>query len=122
MIFKTKDDPPLRPIMPTNSLVQRQQEDEDNEPDKLPLDWDLIRRLFTYTNAYSRKRNILFFLTLIRSLQLPALTLITSKIIGGPVAHGDYRMVLMAVLAYGILAIATDSSGNAWRWNSASKW
>ena len=54
-------------------LIQRLPDDEDNEASFKPLEWGLIRRMFTYALPVKRKLNILFVLTVIRSAQLPAL-------------------------------------------------
>ncbi len=39
---------------------------EDREADQAPLSLHLIRRMFAYTRPYARRRNWLFFLTLLR--------------------------------------------------------
>ncbi len=87
-------------------LVRRERE-EDEEQFK-PLEWGLILRLFTYTRKSAGKRNILFALTIIRSIQIPAITWAMGLIIAGPIANGDTRILPWAVLAYGALAFLTD--------------
>jgi len=88
-------------------LVHRFADDEDEEQFK-PLEWGLIRRLFTYARPVRRKRNILFVLTVIRSAQLPALVWASASIISGPIAHHRASILPWAVLGYALLAIITD--------------
>ena len=47
---------------------------EEREVDMRPLELGLIRRLFHYTKPYASKRNWLVVLVIMRSIQLPALT------------------------------------------------
>ncbi|MDB6127115.1 MAG: transporter related [Verrucomicrobia bacterium] len=89
-------------------LVQREREDDDEEQFK-PLEWGLIRRLFTYTRPFAAKRNALFILTVIRAIQIPAITWAMSTIISGPISNSDRATLPWAVLWFGILAILTDA-------------
>ena len=98
-----KTPPPIRPL----GLVRRENDDEDEEQFK-PLEWGLIRRLFTYTRPFAAKRNALIVLTLVRSMQIPAITWAMSRIIAGPIARHDLKALPWAVLAYGVLAVVTD--------------
>ncbi len=84
--------------------------DEDDEQDEIqkPLEWSLIRRLFTYARPVQKKVNTLSVLTVIRAAQLPALVWITTLIIKDPIARGDYHGVLLGVLGFAVLAITTD--------------
>jgi ATP-binding cassette subfamily B protein len=59
---------------------------EDRESDHAPLSAHLIRRMFTYTRPYARRRNWLFALTFARGLQLPALAWMIGRTINGPIA------------------------------------
>ena len=54
-------------------LVRRPLEDDEDAEQCKPLEWGLIRRMFTYARPVQRKLNILLVLTVIRSAQLPAL-------------------------------------------------
>jgi ATP-binding cassette subfamily B protein len=90
------------------TLIRRVRDEEDNEPEKKPLEWGLIRRLFTYTNGCAWKRNLLIILTIVRSAQLPALVWVSSRIIGGPIALHQIDKLTWSVVAYLVLAIATD--------------
>ena len=98
-----KTPPPIRPL----GLVRNELDDEDEEQFK-PLEWGLIRRLFTYTRPFAAKRNVLIVLTLIRSMQIPAITWAMAKIITGPIAHHEITVLPWAVLAYAVLTFVTD--------------
>jgi ATP-binding cassette subfamily B protein len=62
---------------------------DDREADSAPLNINLIRRIFTYTRPYARRRNWLFALTFARGLQLPALAWMIGETINGPIANRD---------------------------------
>ncbi len=96
--------PPHRPLGP---LVHRERDDED-EPQFKPLEWGLIRRLFTYTRPFAAKRNALIVLTAIRAMQIPAITWAMGRIIAGPIARHELDVLPWAVLGYGVLAVVTD--------------
>jgi ATP-binding cassette subfamily B protein len=83
-------------------LVRRVRE-EDEELQK-PLEWGLIRRLFTYTRPIKGKVTALTLLTVIRSAQLPALWWMLS--IG--ITRVSSEQLFMFTLAYGVLALSTD--------------
>jgi ATP-binding cassette subfamily B protein len=97
----------VRPVRDLG-LIRRVRDEDDDEEQFKPLEWGLIRRLFTYAQAVRRKRNILFVLTVIRSAQLPALVWASASIISGPIAHRDIGVLPWSVLGYGLLALATD--------------
>jgi ATP-binding cassette subfamily B protein len=97
-------------------------DDEDEEQFK-PLEWGLIRRLFTYTAPIKGKVMALAAMTLVRSAQLPALGWLMSLIIQGPIADpgkgfslgvAGWRIssltsgVTLGVTLYGLLALSTD--------------
>jgi len=90
-------------------LVRRPQDDDEEEEQFKPLEWGLIRRMFTYARPVQRKLNILLGLTLIRSAQLPALVWASATIISGPIARHDVGALPWAVLGYGLLALTTDT-------------
>ena len=90
-------------------LVRRPQDDDEEEEQFKPLEWGLIRRMFTYARPVQRKLNILLVLTLIRSAQLPALVWASATIISGPIARHDVGVLPWAVLGYGLLALTTDA-------------
>jgi ATP-binding cassette subfamily B protein len=89
-------------------LVRRLRDEEDNEPDTLPLQWGLVRRLFGYTKGRATKRNLLIAFTVLRSTQLPALVWVSSLIIAGPIARHNLSLMAWGVVGYLVLAISTD--------------
>ncbi|MSU46305.1 MAG: ABC transporter ATP-binding protein [Lacunisphaera sp.] len=88
-------------------LVRRLRDDEDEALQK-PLEWGLIRRLFTFTAPIKGKVWTLAVLTLIRSAQLPALGWVMSLIIKGPITGRDFAGIALGVAGYGLLALSTD--------------
>lgn len=88
----------------TLTHVQR----EKREGEGRPLSLGLIQRLFEYTRPYSRKRNLLFLIVVIRVIQLPALAWAIGAVLGGPVARLDTRGILLGAMGYGILAAVTN--------------
>jgi ATP-binding cassette, subfamily B, bacterial len=88
-------------------LVHRAVDDDDEEQFK-PLAWSLVRRLFTYSRPVRAKVRRLIALTIIRSMQLPALTWVVALVITRPIAHAQEAGLILGVLGYGLLAITTD--------------
>jgi len=82
-------------------------EDEDEEQFK-PLAWGLIRRLFTYSRPVQPKVRRLVGLTIVRSIQLPALTWVVALVITRPIAHAQMAGLALGVLGYCLLALTTD--------------
>ena len=78
---------------------------EDREADRAPLRAALIRRLFTYTRPYARRRNWLFILTFARGLQLPALAWMIGQTINGPIAGQDLRGIYWHAGVYLLLVL-----------------
>ncbi len=101
---------PASPAAPVADvgLVRRVRDEDDEEEHLKPLEWGLIRRLFSYTRPVRKKRNVLVAFTLIRSAQLPALVWASSLIISRPIAHHEIGILPWAVLGYGLLALSTD--------------
>jgi len=90
-------------------LVRRPQGDDEDEEQFKPLEWGLIRRMFTYARPMQRKLNVLLVLTVIRSAQLPALIWASATIISGPIARHEVGVLPWAVLGYALLALTTDA-------------
>jgi len=88
-------------------LVHRPADDDDEEQFK-PLAWGLIRRLFTYSAPVRTKVRRLTVLTIIRSIQLPALTAVVAFVIKGPITRHDQAGLILGVLGYVALALTTD--------------
>lgn len=89
-------------------LVRRPLEDDEDAEQFKPLEWGLIRRMFTYARPAKHKLKVLLVLTVIRSAQLPALIWASATIISGPIARHDIGVLPWAVLGYGLLALSTD--------------
>jgi ATP-binding cassette subfamily B protein len=89
-------------------LVHRLRDDMEDEEVQKPLEWSLIRRMFSYAKPVRRKLTALTIMTFIRSAQLPAFAWLTAIIINGPITKGDVGQLGMGVVAYAILAVTTD--------------
>ncbi len=74
--------------------------EEDREADRAPLKASLIRRIFTYTRPYARRRNWLFVLTFARGLQLPALAWMIGWTINGPIAGQNLPGIFVHTAIY----------------------
>ncbi len=99
---------PTPPKLKQFGLVHRLPDGEDEEEQFKPLEWGLIRRLFTYTGPVKGKLSTLVILTLIRSAQLPALVWVMALVINGPIANRDFDGIALGVLGFGLLALVTD--------------
>jgi len=89
-------------------LVRRVRDEDDDEEIQQPLEWSLIRRLFTYAAPVRRKVTALSVLTVIRAAQLPAFAWLTALVINGPIARGDVTLLAFGVAGYALLALSTD--------------
>ncbi len=80
--------------------------EQARETDQRPLDLNLIRRLFGYMRPYSRIRNWLILLVVVRSIQLPAIPFFMGYIIRGPISDGNLpgvffqTSILVAMIAF----------------------
>ena len=90
------------------TLIHNFRDDEEDELQFKPLEWGLIRRLFTYTAPIKGKVIALGLMTLVRSAQLPALGWVMSLIIKGPITQRELAGIAYGVAGYGILALTTD--------------
>ncbi len=81
--------------------------DGDDEVQQRPLDFGLIRRIFTYTRPHARVRNWLLLLVLIRGIQIPLNTWLIGQVIQGPIARGDEHGTLLGALVFGLVALWT---------------
>ncbi len=89
-------------------LVRRVRDDDEEEIIQQPLEWSLIRRLFTYAAPAKGKLTALSLMSLVRAAQLPAFVWLATLIIKGPITAGDTRMLAWGVAAYAVLALWTD--------------
>jgi len=94
------------------TLVHRLRDEDDMEEQFKPLEWGLIRRMFTYASPIRRKVIALSVLTVIRAAQLPALPWLVSATIGlisqGAITRENPGWLWLGVGAYAILALFTD--------------
>ncbi|HEY2149096.1 MAG TPA: ABC transporter ATP-binding protein, partial [Pirellulales bacterium] len=88
--------------------LTRLERHEEDEPDTRPLDMGLIVRLLGYTRPYATKRNWLFFMVILRSIQMPAITWLIAAVIRGPIANGDTHGVVVGSIAFLALAASTQ--------------
>lgn len=73
-----------------------------------PLDFAIIRRLFSYTKPYARLRNGLLALVILRALQTPTVIWAIAAVISGPIARQDVRGTLLGVAGFLLLAAWTE--------------
>ncbi len=100
---------PPRPARPLGPLtVVSRPTDEAEDAVQRPLEWNLIRRLASYTRPHAAKRNWLIALTGIRSLQFSALTWLFSDAISRLSIGADSTGLWRAVVGYGLLALFTE--------------
>lgn len=97
--LKAADQPAIKKL-----TITAPRKDDDREPDKRPLDLGLITRLISYMRPYAVKRNWLFLMVILRSIQLPLVAWSIGAVIDGPIAH---HAPLSSILwgAFGVLAI-----------------
>jgi ABC-type multidrug transport system fused ATPase/permease subunit len=93
---------------PHLTLVRRVRDEDDDEEQFKPLEWRLIRRLLGYASPMRAKLWAMGALTVVRGAQLPALVVLSSREIAGPIARGDVHGILVGTLAFAALAIVTD--------------
>lgn len=93
---------------PRQELTVRRQRPEDDEPDRLPLSWALVRRTLGLTAPYRAWRGTLLALCAARAIQLPLLAWILSHVIRGPVAGGDLAALGPWIGGYAALMLAAE--------------
>ena len=89
------------------TLTQVRREDID-EAHQRPLELALIWRMFRYTKRHARKRNWLFALVILRSIQLPLLAWTIGAVINGPITRHDSRGVMWGAAGFLALAAVTQ--------------
>ena len=89
--------------------MNRSARDIEEESNSQPnFDWGMMRRLFAFTRPYAKSRNILFFLVILRSVQLPLLAWMTGAIINEVVVHGKVDILMASCAGFLAFAIFTD--------------
>lgn len=81
---------------------------ETRESDSRPLDFGIIRRLFSFTKPHARQRNVVLLLVIVRSIQLPALAWVIGAVIGGPVARLDLKGIIAGATGFALLTVFTQ--------------
>jgi len=83
--------------------------DEERDVELKPLQFfSLMRRIFGYAKPHRRLVILLCIITAVRAVQLPLLAHILSAVINGPIAHGDFRGVLLGAGEFAALAAFTQ--------------
>ena len=99
-------DPGRRGVSLTNV-----RKDPETEAAERPLSFQLIRRLYSYTHPYARKRNWLLLTVALRAIQLPLVAWTIGAVINGPIArHEPLPRVLLG--AGGLLLLAAWTNFN----------
>jgi ATP-binding cassette subfamily B protein len=91
----------------TITHIRREPADED-EISQQPLQLALIWRMFRYTKPHARRRNWLFALVVLRSIQLPMLAWALGAVINGPISRHDPRGILWGAIGFLALAAFTQ--------------
>ncbi len=84
-------------MKPANLSLTEIQRADRQERQQRPLDFGLIRRMFTYTRPYAWKRNLLILLILTRATQLPLLAWAVGSTISGPISQGQSDLLVVFV-------------------------
>jgi ATP-binding cassette subfamily B protein len=92
--------PPSATTADEREAITYYQEQEEGEAGQAPLRWSLVRRIFIYTRPYRARRNLLFFLTFFRGVQLPAMAWLIGQTINGPISGRDWRGIQWHAAAY----------------------
>lgn len=95
-------------VKDNNITVVEKTREEQNEAQFRPLQWSLIRRLFSYTGPVRTKTRVLIGLVLIRAMLLPTLIFLSSRVISGPIANGDLQTLPWAVGGFALVALLTE--------------
>ena len=83
--------------------------DEERDIELQPMQFfGLMRRIAGYAWPHRRVIVILCILTTTRSIQLPLVAHVLGAVISGPIAHGNYRGVLLGAGTFAALAAFTQ--------------
>src|SRR5579871_1365 len=80
---------------------------DDREADQAPLSWTLIRRIKDYTKPYRVKRDVLFWLLVLRGILIPSLAWMIGATINGPIAHRDEHGILIYSVWFFVVMMVT---------------
>ena len=85
-------------------------EGDSREQHLRPLDFSLIRRLWTLTRPHRGRRNALLVLVSVRSLQITFLVALIPAILRGPVADHNVRGIIGGALLLLLFAVFTQAT------------
>ena len=77
------------------------------DPRERPLDFRILARLFGQTRPFAAKRNFLFFLVILRGLQMPLIAWSLGAVINGPITRGDLTGIAWGVAGFILLCTFT---------------
>lgn len=80
----------------------------DERPAGATLQWRVVLRVLAYTQSKRRKRNFVFFLTVVRAFQKPILAWALAAVIKGPIAHGDFRGTVLGTAGFAAILVLTE--------------
>ncbi len=86
------------------TLVRR---DDDQEENRRPLQWPLMRRLWTYTRPYKGIRTGLLVCVVLRGCQVPLLAWMLAAIINGPITQKDWPGLCWGAAGFAAFALFT---------------
>lgn len=94
----------------TRDVIERlrAQSGEEEERDKAPLSFAIIRRLFGFTRPYRKKMIGVLITVAMRGIQLPVLAWAAGATINGPIARGDLRGLAWWVGGFIAFAVFTE--------------
>jgi ABC-type multidrug transport system fused ATPase/permease subunit len=96
----------IRAQTPSKRLVVVAKNDAEDE--KRPLEFALLKRLFSYAMPYRRRLYLLIGLVLLRGLQLPLIAWTMGAVIAGPITRGDIPAIFWGAAGYFALCLFTD--------------
>jgi ATP-binding cassette, subfamily B, bacterial len=96
----------LERVDPREAITYFRPQDE-LEPREAPLRWDLVKRIALLTKPYGRRRNVLLWCTLLRGLQLPAVSWMVGAVITGPIQARDWTGTIVWTIGFLLLALFT---------------
>ena len=82
----------------------------EDERGQRPLDWQLIRRLWRYSDPHRVKRNLLVGIVILRSVQLPMTSWVLASVINGPIARRDLGGAAWGALAFLAMVVFTQGT------------
>jgi ATP-binding cassette subfamily B protein len=95
------------------SLARRDKEveegrEEEKQRERRGFDLKVFIRLFAWTKPYRVKRNLLFVLVCVRSMQIPALAWVIGMVLTGPIAEGNLSGIYWGAAGFGLLSVFTQ--------------